>query len=97
MDQSKNLSFGKELNPVYTEHVLFVSAGWRLMMEVFCVSPGTVQSCVDVIRDGHILGISPGGVREALFGDEYYQLMWGQRSGFAKVALQTKVVSGTDE
>jgi len=34
-----------------------------------------------------------GGVREALFGDEYYRVMWGNRSGFAKVALQTKVVS----
>ena len=34
-----------------------------------------------------------GGVREALFGDEYYQVIWGSRSGFAKVALQTQVVS----
>lgn len=34
-----------------------------------------------------------GGVREALFGDENYKLMWGKRTGFAKVALQANVVS----
>ena len=34
-----------------------------------------------------------GGVREALFGDENYTVMWGKRSGFAKVALQANVVS----
>ena len=33
-----------------------------------------------------------GGVREALFGDENYTVMWGKRSGFAKVALQANVV-----
>lgn len=34
-----------------------------------------------------------GGVREALFGDEYYHVMWAKRTGFAKVALQANVVS----
>lgn len=33
-----------------------------------------------------------GGVREALFGDEYYPVMWGNRNGFAKVAIQANVV-----
>ncbi|XP_071117554.1 DGAT1/2-independent enzyme synthesizing storage lipids-like isoform X3 [Haliotis cracherodii] len=65
--------------------------GWRLLMEVFHVTPGTVQSCVDVLKAGHILTISPGGVREALFGDEYYHVMWAKRTGFAKVALQANV------
>ena len=39
-----------------------------------------------------VLILPSGGVREALFGDEYYRVMWGKRSGFAKVALQTQVV-----
>ena len=34
-----------------------------------------------------------GGVREALFSDEYYGLIWGKRIGFAKVAVEAKVVS----
>lgn len=33
-----------------------------------------------------------GGVREALFGDENYPIMWGKRQGFAKAAIQANVV-----
>ena len=34
--------------------------------------------------------ILPGGAREAMFGDENYHLLWGERIGFAKVALEAK-------
>ena len=33
-----------------------------------------------------------GGVREALFGDQNYQLIWKERKGFAKVAIDAKAV-----
>lgn len=33
-----------------------------------------------------------GGVREALFGDENYPILWGKRQGFAKAAIQANVV-----
>lgn len=39
-----------------------------------------------------MLAISPGGVYEAQFGNSYYELMWKKRMGFAKVALDAKVV-----
>ena len=32
-----------------------------------------------------------GGVREAFFSDSY-SLVWGQRTGFAKIAVEAKVV-----
>lgn len=73
------------------DNFLFHIPGWRLLMEVMRVTPGTIQSCVNVLKEGHLLGISPGGVREALFGDEYYPIMWGKRNGFAKVAIQANV------
>ncbi|XP_036361727.1 transmembrane protein 68 isoform X2 [Octopus sinensis] len=63
----------------------------RILMEAFKVSPGTVQSCINLLNEGHILAIAPGGLREALFGDEYYQIMWSKRVGFAKVALKANV------
>lgn len=40
-----------------------------------------------------MLAISPGGVYEAQFGDHNYKLMWKGRTGFAKVALNSQVVS----
>lgn len=61
------------------------------MMEVFHVFPGTIPICVEVLKSGDLLSIAPGGVREAQFGDNTYQLIWGNRTGFAKVALEAKV------
>lgn len=55
---------------------------------------GPQEECVKALRSGHLLGISPGGVREALFSDETYPLLWGKRKGFAQVAIDSKVVCG---
>ncbi|XP_023222683.1 transmembrane protein 68-like isoform X2 [Centruroides sculpturatus] len=65
--------------------------GWNILLEVLKVSPGSIQSCVQTLEEGHLLSISPGGVLEAQFSDENYHLLWGKRIGFAKVALKAKV------
>ena len=72
--------------------VLFI-LGWRILMRVFCVVSGTVDWCASILSQGHLLAVAPGGVREAQFSDHYYQLLWGQRVGFSKVALKANVVS----
>ncbi|XP_064625339.1 DGAT1/2-independent enzyme synthesizing storage lipids-like [Lineus longissimus] len=73
------------------DRFLFKIPGFRILMEVFCVTPGTVQSGIELMKEGHLLAISPGGTRECLFGDLYYNMMWGKRVGFAKIALAAKV------
>lgn len=55
------------------------------------VIPGTIQTCSNVLKEGNLLAISPGGVYEAQFSHRY-NLMWKRRLGFAKVALDAKVV-----
>ena len=35
-------------------------AGWRRLMEVFNVTAGSVQSCVEVLSKNNILAIAPG-------------------------------------
>lgn len=72
--------------------VLQHSSGFKLLLEVFSVIHGPQEECVRALRSGHLLGISPGGVREALFSDETYPLLWGKRRGFAQVALDSRVV-----
>lgn len=45
-----------------------------------------------LLRDGVIVGVSPGGVKEAIAGENNkYRLMWGGRLGFAKLALRAGV------
>lgn len=69
-----------------------IAPGFKLLLEVFSVIHGPQEECVRALRNGHLLGISPGGVREALFSDETYPLLWGKRKGFAQVAIDSQVV-----
>lgn len=71
---------------------LYIS-GLKLLLAVTGIIPGTKEECLAALKNGYLVSISPGGVREALFSDESYQLMWGNRKGFAQVALEAKVVS----
>ncbi|NXE63510.1 TMM68 protein, partial [Calcarius ornatus] len=73
------------------DHFVFRLPGLRLLLAVTGVIPGTREECLVALKNGYLVSISPGGVREALFSDESYQLMWGNRKGFAQVALEAKV------
>lgn len=64
-----------------------------MFIEVLGVMHGPKEVCVSALKKGYLLAISPGGVREALFSDETYAIMWGNRKGFAQVAIDAKVVS----
>ena len=54
--------------------------------------PGPRSKVIEVLRSGEIVSIAPGGLREALFS-ENYSLLWKNRVGFAKAALEAEVVS----
>lgn len=71
---------------------LFHVPGFGAILNSFCCTPGTVNSCSNDLSEGNLLGLSPGGVYEALFSDsKEYKVMWKNRLGFAKIALEAKV------
>ncbi|KAM8967380.1 DGAT1/2-independent enzyme synthesizing storage lipids [Pelodytes ibericus] len=73
------------------DHFLFKVPGLKPLLELFNVIHGPKEQCVKALQNGHLLAISPGGVREALFSDENYILLWKNRTGFAQVAIDAKV------
>ncbi|KAM9574854.1 DGAT1/2-independent enzyme synthesizing storage lipids-like isoform 1-T1 [Guaruba guarouba] len=73
------------------DHFVFRLPGLKLLLGVTGIMPGTREECLIALKNGYLVSISPGGVREALFSDESYQLVWGNRKGFARVALDAKV------
>ncbi|XP_038246174.1 uncharacterized protein LOC119851054 isoform X4 [Dermochelys coriacea] len=73
------------------DHFVFKLPGFKLLLDVFGVMHGPKEECVKALKNGHLVAISPGGVREALFSDETYVLVWGNRMGFAQVAIDAKV------
>ena len=65
---------------------LFKSPGLRLLMEVVQATPGTVQQIAELLKNDEIVSVAPGGIREAQFSNEYYELVWNGHLGFAKAA-----------
>ncbi|XP_048364505.1 transmembrane protein 68-like [Sphaerodactylus townsendi] len=50
----------------------------------------TQEECVEMLKKGHLVSIAPGGLREQNYGDNTYRLIWGNRKGFAQVAIDAK-------
>lgn len=71
------------------DYFLFKIPGFSILAECMKVIPGTVQTCSNLLKEGNMLAISPGGVYEAQFS-HHYNLMWKKRLGFAKVAIEAK-------
>jgi len=70
---------------------LFKVPGMKIILEAFSCTPGTVDTCAEQLSEGKILGLAPGGVYEAQFGDNQYKVLWRERLGFARAALKADV------
>lgn len=74
------------------EKLLFQVPGLRELCLDMGVVPGTRDAALTLLGQGCLVGVSPGGVREAIAGrGRAYELVWGNRLGFAHVALQAGV------
>jgi len=77
--------------------ILSYPTGVKLLLDVHGIIHGPKEECVNALKKGCLIAVAPGGVREALFSDEMYTIIWGNRKGFARVAIDAKVVSMTDQ
>ncbi|NXN10379.1 TMM68 protein, partial [Indicator maculatus] len=73
------------------DHFVFRLPGFKILLDAHGVMHGPKEECVSALKKGSLLAIAPGGVREALFSDEMYTIIWGNRKGFAQVAIDAKV------
>lgn len=54
--------------------------------------PGDPVRAVEMLRDGELVGVYPGGVDDSFKpASERYRLQWGSRAGFARVAMRAGV------
>ena len=74
------------------DHAHWAIPGWRELLGRFGAVDGTPEVCGAVFDAGGSVLVFPGGAREAFKkSDERYQLLWGERLGFARMAIQHRV------
>lgn len=71
---------------------LFRTPGLNWICRAVGAVPGDPKVALELLKNGNLVGVSPGGVREAIKGmSNNYKLVWGNREGFAKLAIEAKV------
>lgn len=71
------------------EHVLFRVPGSGELLKAFGIVPGTRANMRELMRRRDLILVFPGGAREvAKRKGERYQLIWKNRLGFAKMAIE---------
>jgi 1-acyl-sn-glycerol-3-phosphate acyltransferase len=72
------------------DHFLFKVPGLSPVYEIFGATSGPRDKIVNLLKNGNVVIVSPGGVREALFSKNY-EIIWGERTGFAQCAIDADV------
>lgn len=71
------------------DHLHFAVPGWRALLERFGVVEGTPENAHALMRAGESVVVFPGGAREVFkHRGERYTLVWGRRTGFARLAIE---------
>jgi 1-acyl-sn-glycerol-3-phosphate acyltransferase len=72
------------------DHLHFRVPVWRGLIERFGVVNGTPDNVRALMRAGEWIIVFPGGAREVFKRrGEKYALIWGERTGFARVAIES--------
>ncbi|XP_032079227.1 transmembrane protein 68-like [Thamnophis elegans] len=73
------------------DDLLLSLPGLKRFISIHRCDCSTRERCINVLKQGHLLGIAPGGLREQNYGNNQYKVIWGKRKGFAHVAIDAKV------
>jgi 1-acyl-sn-glycerol-3-phosphate acyltransferase len=74
------------------DRLFFKVPGLGPLMESLGSREGTHENAVSMLKNGEIIVVAPGGMREALRPSrEKYKIMWSRRKGFVKLAVESGV------
>ncbi len=75
-----------------TDRWLLQTPGLRRIVELGGAVSADPDAALAMLDRGHTLLVAPGGTREAIKGKgRHYQVTWGDRKGFARLALRANV------
>jgi 1-acyl-sn-glycerol-3-phosphate acyltransferase len=71
------------------DHVHFRIPGWRDLLRAYGTVEGSREACRALMRARESVLVFPGGAREVFKRKgEKYHLLWGERTGFAHLAIE---------
>jgi 1-acyl-sn-glycerol-3-phosphate acyltransferase len=71
------------------DHLHFAIPGWRDLLRLFGTIEGTPEGCRALMAAGESILVFPGGGREVFKRKgEKYRLLWGNRLGFVRLAIE---------
>jgi 1-acyl-sn-glycerol-3-phosphate acyltransferase len=71
------------------DHFHFRTPGWGKLLLKYGAVPGTRENCRALMQSGQFVLVFPGGAREvAKRRGEQHRLVWKQRTGFARMAIE---------
>ncbi|XP_075776804.1 DGAT1/2-independent enzyme synthesizing storage lipids isoform X2 [Pelodiscus sinensis] len=79
------------------DHFIAMLPGVEIYLNLLPALHSGREECVEILKKGNLLGVAPGGAREAFCSDENYNFLWGNRTGFAQVAIDAKVLCWINE
>jgi 1-acyl-sn-glycerol-3-phosphate acyltransferase len=72
------------------DHAHFAIPIWRDLLQSLGAFDGNRENCAAMLRAGEMLLIFPGGGREVMKRKgEFYKLLWKERIGFVRLAIET--------
>jgi 1-acyl-sn-glycerol-3-phosphate acyltransferase len=75
-----------------TDRWLMATPGLSHLIRFGGVVSASPETAEQLLAEGHPLLVAPGGTREALKGKpRHYRVTWGERLGFARLALRANV------
>lgn len=81
---------GRYLRGLAHDH-LFNIPGLSEIVRGLALVPASPGAAKEILGEGRILGVAPGGLREALRPSRHrYKVWWAKRKGFVKVAIETQ-------
>ncbi len=73
------------------ERTLFRAPLSKALFDAIGAVPGEPEAATRLLEQGELVGVYPGGVDDSFkLARDAYTLRWGERAGFAKVAMRAK-------
>ena len=81
---------GRVMRPL-GDRLIFKTPGVKDFANAIGVVEGNMQNAIELLNDGNLVAVAPGGMFEAIRpSEERYEIRWDKRKGFCRLAMDAQ-------